>query len=155
YSDRHADPRAISKLARFRRPGTRRLGVIVNAGRTTGAQYGGRHALRVAVDLGRCQEIFESPPCFNRNVSNSLADAENRCSRSVGFEADYTGVVGAEHPADLPAYRRKDLQRRYSPCDPRRNAPQRRLLIEEPSCFFSSFAIGDRCRDEIGEIRET
>src|SRR5262249_61150426 len=105
----HPDPRAMPNVARFRRPGTRRFGVIVDARRTTGAQHGGRQALRVAVDLARWQEIVEWPPCSNRNASNALADAENGCPRAVGFEADHARVVGAEHPADLLVDRREHL----------------------------------------------
>src|SRR5262249_40705466 len=77
------------------------------------------------------------------------------------LEAGYARVRGGEHPADLLADRREDLERPYSPCDQRRHAPQSRLLLGELAgsrlgCgeLSAALRIRDRRRQELREVRE-
>jgi hypothetical protein len=60
--------------------------------------------------------------------------------------------VGAEQPADLRADRPKKLIGRHAVRDQRRDAPQGSLLIGEAGRLRLRLGIGDRRREQLGEV---
>jgi hypothetical protein len=78
----------------------------------------------------------------------------HRAREFLAVVTDHPGRIRAEQPADRLGRLAEDLRRRQAARDQRRDPPQRRMLIREPTHLGLRFAIGDRGRHQLGELRE-
>ena len=120
--DRRGDrrPHPVLDGAVGERP--RGITIVVDTGRTTRLEHERSDVLPTKLQ-----------PASSRQAVVGPAEANEGGGRIVGLIADQVHIFRGKQPSDLFGDRPEHLPRRYPSCHQRRDTPQRRLLLGQPT----------------------